>query len=154
VNPDVKEKWLTLLRSEEYEQGTAQLGTDSEDGPPKRCCLGVLCEVAVQEGIAEKRVMQDGDVIYGVGLEYLTRGATDDVSGSSTHGEWESAKFYLPKVVREWAGLPHYSPTVPAPDDVSETLYTEGDAVNLSTLNDTVVGYDFHKIADMVERYL
>lgn len=153
MNPDVKEKWLNLLRSEEYEQGNGQLGYDPPDGTPaRRCCLGVLCEVAVREGVIEKTVIR-GDVIYGVNL---ATGSSDDTAGSVPSENWESAKFYLPKAVREWAGLDHYSPTIPRPDDVDEGLATDHTAaqVNLATLNDTVRGYGFPEIADQVEQHL
>lgn len=153
MNPDIKEKWLNLLRSEEYEQGNGQLGYDPPDGTPaRRCCLGVLCEVAVQEGVIEKKVI-NGDVIYGVNLA-VANSISDDVTGVAGE-DWESAKFYLPKAVREWAGLSHYSPTVPRPDGVDESLTTDyRDEINLATLNDSVVGYGFPEIADQVERHL
>lgn len=38
LNPEQKEKWLTALRSGEYQQGSNKLRTD--DG--KYCCLGVF----------------------------------------------------------------------------------------------------------------
>lgn len=40
LDPEVKEKWLTALRSGEYEQGVGQLCYNG-----KFCCLGVLNDV-------------------------------------------------------------------------------------------------------------
>lgn len=40
--PEIKEKWLKALRSDEYEQGTTFLR--SIDGS-RFCCLGVLCDI-------------------------------------------------------------------------------------------------------------
>lgn len=40
LDPEVKEKWLTALRSGEYEQGDGQLCYNG-----KFCCLGVLNDV-------------------------------------------------------------------------------------------------------------
>lgn len=53
MRKEVKEKWVTALRSGEYEQGDGQLcieygGTDRK---PCFCCLGVLTELAVKEGV-------------------------------------------------------------------------------------------------------
>lgn len=151
MNPDVKAKWLTRLRSEEFEQGHGQLGVDQPGEKPRRCCLGVLCEVAVDEGIIEKKVVT-GDVIFGVNLA-MVASTPDDVRGSEDLGAWDSAKFYLPKAVREWADLPHYSPTVPLPDNVGPELATDhtGEEVNLASLNDSATGYGFDEIADAIE---
>ena len=49
MNPDVKTKWVAALRSGEFEQGRNRLN----DGG-NFCCLGVLCELAVAEGVIVK----------------------------------------------------------------------------------------------------
>lgn len=41
MNPKLKKKWLTALRSGKYRRGQAQLKSGNH-----YCCLGVLCEVA------------------------------------------------------------------------------------------------------------
>ena len=41
MNPDIKNKWLSALRSGKYEQGRQYLRTPEN----KFCCLGVLCDV-------------------------------------------------------------------------------------------------------------
>lgn len=55
MNPDIKAKWVAALRSGEYKQGYGALHCGSDD--PKVdggfCCLGVLCEVAVKEGVID-----------------------------------------------------------------------------------------------------
>lgn len=50
MNPEVKEKWLSELRSGNYFQSKSYLKTES-GGVPRHCCLGVLCEVAVESGL-------------------------------------------------------------------------------------------------------
>ena len=42
MNPELKAKWLTALRSGQYDQGRHRLRTDDNH----YCCLGVLCEVS------------------------------------------------------------------------------------------------------------
>lgn len=44
-------KWITALRSKKYKQTTGEL-KNSESG---YCCLGVLCEVAIENGFKIKR---------------------------------------------------------------------------------------------------
>lgn len=50
MNPVAKELWLAALRSGKYTQGTGSLLKDG-----KYCCLGVLCEVAIESGEEVKR---------------------------------------------------------------------------------------------------
>jgi hypothetical protein len=49
MDEKIKEEWIKRLRSGNYEQGIGFLNKDD-----KYCCLGVLCEIAVEEGILEK----------------------------------------------------------------------------------------------------
>lgn len=83
MKPEIKAKWLEALRSGEYAQCDGGL---SEDGA--FCCLGVLCELALKEGIVNRTVTDNGDTLY-------------DEEGA-----------FLPEAVREWSGLKHLSPHV------------------------------------------
>ena len=49
MKADVAERWIAALRSGEYEQGRFQL--QPELG--RYCCLGVLCDLAAQDGVGE-----------------------------------------------------------------------------------------------------
>ena len=51
MNVEVKEKWLKALRGGEFKQGRERL-CDLDDN--SYCCLGVLCEIAVAEGVIER----------------------------------------------------------------------------------------------------
>lgn len=51
MNPEVKSKWVAALRSGQYKQGQGRLRSP-QDG---FCCLGVLCDLAVKEKVAEWR---------------------------------------------------------------------------------------------------
>lgn len=53
MNPKVKRKWVKALRSGKYKQGTGMLKVTRDNDEPLYCCLGVLCEVAVGEGIVK-----------------------------------------------------------------------------------------------------
>ena len=49
MNPELKGRWTTRLRSGDYQQGKSALRKRGEDSD-SFCCLGVLCEIAVEDG--------------------------------------------------------------------------------------------------------
>ena len=119
MKSDIKQLWIDALRSGEYEQG--QYALKHHD---TYCCLGVLCDLAVKEGICKER----------------------EVEGSSDHlfgvpGDYDPA--ILPIVVRKWAGLEYGDPDVKT---------EEGDATTLSEMNDQ--SYSFSEIADAIDANL
>lgn len=63
MKKEIRDRWVAALRSGEYKQGIYHL--QSRD---HYCCLGVLCEIAVQEGaIQRQETRPDGAVVYGSG---------------------------------------------------------------------------------------
>lgn len=70
MNGIIKQRWVDALRSGNYAQGTGFLRQNG-DGLPvdKWCCLGVLCDLAAQDGYGH----WEGDSIVSVyvdGLEH------------------------------------------------------------------------------------
>lgn len=123
MNRRVKKKWVEALRSGEFDQAEGVLC----DGNNGYCCLGVLSELAVREGKAEKWLKEDRrNVWYG-----KKRGDADDV--------------FLPRSVRRWAGLDSDNPSVP-------NGYATGSMSSLASLND--YGRTFEEIADLIEQHL
>lgn len=47
MNRAIKERWIAALRGGDYRQGHGVLRSSGNE----YCCLGVLCELAVQEGV-------------------------------------------------------------------------------------------------------
>lgn len=95
MNPEIKERWVARLESGEYSQDTEYLATG--DG---YCCLGVLCEIAVEDGVVFKTVSESesehaGKTIY---------------SYTSKLDAQDSAEAVLPIAVMEWAGLEETNP--------------------------------------------
>lgn len=131
MNPEIKTRWTGALRSGEYKQATGYLRT--EDG---YCCLGVLCELAVQDGI-------------------IPPARSHDHPDGGTYWEYDYEGAVLPEPVQRWAGLDDASPLVPYPGD------DEPDRVaGLAELND---GNDdvtddgpltFTEIADLIDQHL
>lgn len=127
LRPEVKKKWTEALRSGRFDQGAGQLRDLSDN----YCCLGVLCQIAVEEGvIPPAQVAGDGsDYAYG------NPSVLDTATG------------VLPLSVQEWA----YE------DVVTETGPNFQDPIlgghNASTWNDDYEA-DFKKIASLIEEHL
>lgn len=134
MNPDVGARWLAALRSGEYRQARSRLGLIEADGRPSHCCLGVLCELAVADGV----------------ISFRDTGPPDGVRVRA-YGSSE-AESLLPDEVVSWAGLADRSPLVTVTDvDFLEDTYGPGRR-SLAALNDH--GLSFDVIADLVEEQL
>lgn len=77
MNKEIATRWTAALRSGQYEQGRGLLSASG-----KFCCLGVLCEIAVDDGIITK---EEGD-------DYVDYGPEGD-------------GLVLPSIVMKWAGM-------------------------------------------------
>jgi hypothetical protein len=147
VKDEVKAKWVAALRSGKYDQTKGYLRrtkpSKMSGDAPGFCCLGVLCDIAVKEGVIPEPEFDGGSVaIYGVRDEDTYRG---------------SSEVSLPDAVVQWAGLDEGDPQLPAtidPDRLDQ-IDDFGDPVMvaLSDLNDDW-DYDFNKIADGIEAHL
>ncbi len=70
MDQNLKTKWVSALRSDEYVQGHRRLATVSHDNSVSYCCLGVLCEVAgIESNVEEVKAKNPGfsfrSVYYG-----------------------------------------------------------------------------------------
>lgn len=59
MNKRIKRLWLKALRGGKFKQGEGQLCVE-EDDRLRHCCLGVLEEIAVQNGVIERYDRYDG----------------------------------------------------------------------------------------------
>lgn len=123
MNPVVKAKWLEALRGGEYRQTDGVLRSSS-DG---YCCLGVLSQLAADEGV----IPQPAQPPYGAYRYSAFEGNV--INGNNM--------YLIPKVM-EWAGL----------DSNSGSITTDDSYVSLSSLNDG--GTPFTEIADIIEKQL
>ena len=146
MNQEIKARWVAALRSGEYPQAINRLRF--EDG---YCCLGVLCELAVADGVISNLGMgEDGGFLYGINPE-----------GQMAGGEPETSTTVLPKAVIEWAGIERIdsgSPMVTADESwiPKLNLHTVKSPDELPSelagLND--LGMSFTDIADIIEEQL
>jgi hypothetical protein len=143
MKEEIKELWINALRSGKYVQGKAVLVIPDEEGKPvEACCLGVLCDLAIQHGLQIKYNAVPGEYV-----EYHSperRQSKYPYGEDDLRPEWE--RWYLPSAVAEWAGLEDCTPEVYVWDVDRRGEYP------LHELNDE--GMSFQKIADLIEEQL
>lgn len=117
MRKDVAKKWARELRSGKYAKGT-----DALNASGKFCCLGVLCELAIKNGVVvDKLTDEDTDVTY--------------------DGEYGS----LPVAVQEWAEMQSQD------GFFYDEKGTQTKRKNLTIVNDKMK-YGFGRIADIIEK--
>lgn len=137
--PAIKKMWVEDLRSGKFKQGKGKL----LDAKGSYCCLGVLCERAVEAGLIKKQIAKNFlDDKY-----FLFDGS----SGLPTWKvfEWATGET-APVQGDEWA----WAPYVPFEGDFDfeSTGDSTGEA-SLANLNDDG-NLDFNAIADLIEAHL
>jgi hypothetical protein len=121
MKTDVKNDWLTALRSGEYEQGYGTLCRyDGDELGTRYCCLGVLCELALAAGVVT-RVPEDGSTRY-----VAVAAPVDGEIG------------YLPHAVRDWAGLDDINPVI---DGRSLSSYNDGGLHSFTEIAELIETY-------------
>lgn len=121
MKKEIADKWIAALESGKYKQGRSSLRFNNEF-----CCLGVLCELAVEAGVITeaKRILNGQSLLY-----YY-----DDCNAS-----------YLPSAVRDWAGMYHIA-------GIFNNEVNDDDRYlpSLTRLNDD--GVSFVEIADVIRK--
>ena len=122
MKQEIADKWVAAMRSGKYKQGLWGLKMPHK-GDHRYCCLGVLCELAVEEGVIEAPKLRQNEkgYIYGTGSGSHSRSGLD-----------------LPLAVKEWAGMSTFHGLV------SDEPYS-----SLMRLNDE--GQEFDTIAEVIE---
>lgn len=138
MDPKVKSLWTAALRSGEYQQAKGYLRTD--DG---YCCLGVLCDIAVKNGVIPEPKRVDN-----VAADSVL--SNDDLPVYFYGGDSDSSYLTLPEAVQHWAGLRDYNPAVRVIDEEGLPGVESWRQAPLSELNDAM-SFDFSKIADHIE---
>lgn len=124
MNPEVKQKWITALRSGEYQQTTHRLKVEHES-ECAFCCLGVLCDLYLKDypaGLNVEKVFGPND-----GKEY----------------SYDKSLVALPDKVMSWAGLGSY---------MGASVTIDGHLSTLASHNDR--GVTFDQIAQAIEENL
>ena len=126
MKPEIKEMWIEALLSDDYQQGKHNLCQDNNDGSKSWCCLGVLTDLAIKNGVS-------------IDIER----SLDDSNVYTFDNEAEG----LPRAVREWSGIDtgsaQYSP--PSIDD--------DDALTCSLAEENDDGLTFEEIVEIIREY-
>jgi hypothetical protein len=129
VNVENMIKWLKRLKSGKDKQGRFFLNKVSPSGESSYCCLGILCEVAMENGlvIAKK---PDVGFDHNINNEYVKI----DIFQYNGDGDLQ------PREVSHWLGL----------GNIRNVLVThEGEQALISRLND-INQLTFSEIADLL----
>jgi hypothetical protein len=149
MKQEIKDRWIEKLESGEYDQATGFLTNGNGF-----CCLGVLCEVAVEDGIIQK---SDPEHEQGYVAPLIMRDGSPYREGHMPETYIENS--VLPTAVRIWAGLDESNPTVPylTPGEIRRTEEDGDDPetwnMELSELNDGE-HLNFREIAALIKEHL
>lgn len=147
MNEAIRARWLAALRSGDYAQGRELLARRaSPDGAWTFCCLGVLCELAVTDGVVGCSEVDEAAAYDGAeDEEYLE-------PNRRYYGGYDTV---LPPAVVRWAGLPSDNPVVDGVD-----LASRNDGREYATVDDgaralpAVAPQSFDEVARLVEEHL
>lgn len=126
MNQEVKAQWVAALRGGEYEQGRDRLVSIKADGSKAYCCLGVLCDLAVEAGVqvtvAEREWRHSDGVVAAI--------------------EYDDQRFSPPSAVLMWAGVgsPIEGFLVPWGDDRTDVANLNDDGQSFATIADLIEG--------------
>lgn len=156
MKPEIKERWIAALESGEYAQTTGHLQiakSDDEKFPKGHCCLGVLCELAIQDGVISSREIPscaDGRTE----VEYYAVRLDDDMNEVESD---DTSTSDLPVAVTRWAGFNDSNPEAfltvaeyPEIDPENELTEDAGWYVSLAEMNDEY-NFDFKQIAQVIK---
>lgn len=132
MKPEIKDEWVKRLVSGIYPQGVSFLNSMGADRVRRFCCLGVLCEMAVEDGVVLREIH-----VTGSGVHFV---AYQDIGGQRT-----SSSTGLTPAVRSWARLVVLSNPLSGNVGVGET--------NLMRLNDSDKK-SFREIAGYIQEHL
>jgi hypothetical protein len=126
MNPKVKAMWIEALLSGDYQQGQHYLCQDNNDGSKSWCCLGVLTDLAMKNGvdIDMERSLSESNVY-----------AFDNESET------------VPATVKSWAGLETASGGYSCPN------IDDGDELTCSLAEDNDNGLTFEELVDIIREY-
>lgn len=127
MNPTIKERWIAALQSGEYKQdpeGGALCKVNVDGEVVGYCCLGVLMDMAVQDGIISPPKPHP-DILNVKAMQWPTWSASED---EDDEGATEDG--VLTREVMEWAGIGEDNPMLLTEHwgMISASVLNDGDA--------------------------
>ena len=163
INQDIKQRWVEDLRANSDKQGIGSLRRGKPGAPAQDtfCCLGRLCELAVQDGVIPPP-RQDLDFDQGPNESYAY------ANRNELAGLLMANTGCLPRDVRHWAGIPEVlgdtirvqiDPSALSPaafrglTKVTNNSFRDPPSIwTLAELNDA--GVSFPVIAEIIDTFL
>ena len=145
MKQDICDLWVRELRSGKWKQRQGSLANLERT---EHCCLGVLCELAIEHGVnieAKPDFNSDNERLlhFGEPTPNLPEGVKDPYVSVS----------YLPAKVKEWAGMKTRDGVLPmAAQDELESKFGGACYFSLVDLNDKPDS-SFRQVADIIDRY-
>lgn len=129
MNKKIAKQWVAALRSGDFKQGEGRL--ESNDG--QNCCLGVLCNLAMLEGVCD--------------YSHISNGFHNEV-------KFDGKDEFLPRSVKDWAGMKSYSGKLTKEIAFGKDVSFPKQTVTLAQLNDgdAFRTRSFNEIADLIEK--
>ncbi len=127
MKKEIAERWIDKLRNGNIPQAVGHLGITNG----RRCCLGVLCDIAVEDGII-------GTLNSGPSKDTIGYGPSKDTIGYSVLYGTKLSDMELPEEVVEWAEMN------------SNCGEIASNGATLAAMNDN--GIPFTAIADIIEK--
>lgn len=122
MNQDIAARWVSALRSGKYEQGKNLLKQLHDSGKVSYCCLGVLCDLYLQEY---------PDSAYTPDLRPDLDRPTRENGTPYAFGEKEVE--LPPKDIQTWAGInPHQCDALAEQNDSGSTFEELADLIEKS----------------------
>ena len=131
MNPEIKAMWLDALRSGKYKQAQGVLHLINEN-EPSYCCLGVLCDLAIKNGVKL-------DIEHDRKTETL-----------SSVVSYDGMMDMLPKAVMEWSGLETNNGTFT--EEFDDGPYGLPRLAELSLAEENDNGTSFEHLANIIEQ--
>lgn len=138
MNQEIKARWVAWLRANVDKQARGRLHHIGTGPTPREgfCCLGGLCELAIEDGIITKKEVPDSMM----GGTMAVYGTFEDDGGSCDSQSHTS----LPTAVVAWAGVQNRDPRVNVQDTGLQPLSVVNDDLRLN----------FEAIANLIEAQL
>lgn len=152
LNKPLIKKWVDALRSGEFGQTTGRLGKVDETGEASYCCLGVLCEIALADGLELDRKVDEShkEITFNGfgGLPPIEVAHHAGLANEENLDDFGDTAWTVPitGVVQRFVG-----DRVGVDGDLAPALHIySGNRVALADLNDSGAA-TFYEIADAIE---
>lgn len=138
MNAEIKTKWIEALKSGKYPKGVKALNYQDDKGVQRYCCLGVLCDLYIEETKIGAWKNSDSTIPTNIKRMYFYK------------GDFNIGSAFLPAEVQDWAGM-----STPSAGfiDKDNLFNPEDNMTSLVAVNDAIEAEDFSEVIKVIEHY-